>query len=187
MDINKDMEAMNESTGHFQQRMKVITKDLEALFIKKKKQKTLRTIFLITMTKVIQNPYGLINWCGLIMFHIAFVLSYAWHFLAWYVLLLDLEDFYAVNGTYEHWDFEIRFIHFYTNIEMMHLTLLVAKDLWNGRQRSLVHMLLRGIPVAWLLCASVYAIHSILFLPGCPFFLSKLKMNNCPFMVYILK
>ena len=183
MDIDKDMEAMNESTGHFRQRMKVITKDLEALFIKKKndrKQKTLHTIFLITKSL-------LIGWCGLIMFHIAFVLSYAWHFLAWYVLLLDLEDFYAVNGTYEHWDFEIRFIHFYTNIEMMHLTLLVAKDLCNGRQRSLVHMLLRGIPVAWLLCAFVYAIHSILFLPGCPFFLSKLKMNNCPFMVYILK
>ena len=36
MDIDKNMETMNESTGNFQQRMKVITKDLEGLFIKKK-------------------------------------------------------------------------------------------------------------------------------------------------------
>ena len=36
MDIDKNMETMNESTGHFHQRMKVITKYLEGLFIKKK-------------------------------------------------------------------------------------------------------------------------------------------------------
>ena len=49
-------------------------------------------------------------------FHIAFVLSYAWH-----VFL----DSYTVNVTYEYWTFEIRFIgfiHFLTNIEMMQLS-----------------------------------------------------------------
>ena len=78
------------------------------------------------MTKVIQNPYGLIGWFGLIMFHIAFVLSYAWH-----VFL----DSYTVNVTYEYWTFEIGFIHFLTNIEMMQLSHVV------------VYMLLREFPL----------------------------------------
>ena len=90
------------------------------------------------MTKVIQNPYGLIGWFGLIMFHIAFVLSYAWH-----VFL----DSYTVNVTYEYWTFEIGFIHFLTNIEMMQLSHVVANGLWNDRQRSLVYMLLREFPL----------------------------------------
>ena len=113
------------------------------------------------------------------MFHIAFVLSYAWH-----VFL----DSYTVNVTYEYWTFEIRFIHFLTNIEMMQLSHVVAKDLWNDRQRSLVYMLLREIPIAWFNVAFIYTIHSILFHRcGCPFFLSELDTNHCPFMAYILK